>query len=113
MPDNEEQMTRLEQLQEFLKKEPTDPFLNYALAMELEAKGSVEEAYGVLSELYKRSPDYSATYYHLGRLLIGRGLRDEALSIFEEGMKVTRAKKEQHLLAELQSAYNNLLYDDE
>jgi len=106
-------MTRLEQLQELLKKEPKDPFLNYALAMELEARGDAEGAYAKLHELYKNDPDYSATYYHLGRLMIERGMRNEALDIFQEGMKVTRAKREQHLLAELQSAYNNLLYDDE
>jgi len=105
-------MTRLEQLQEFLKKEPTDPFLNYALAMELEAKGDVDGAFERLHSLYQSNPDYSATYYHLGRLMIGRGMRDEALDIFQKGMKVTQAKREQHLLAELQSAYNNLLFDE-
>ncbi|MCB9246442.1 MAG: tetratricopeptide repeat protein [Flavobacteriales bacterium] len=104
--------TRLDQLKEFLEKEPDDPFLNYALAMETESAGDRQRALDILRTLRNTHPDYTATYYHLGRLLLEFGKRDEALAIFEEGVKRTRAKKEQHLLAELQSALNNLLYDE-
>jgi len=106
-------MSRLEQLEKFLEKEPEDPFLNYAMAMELEAIGEVDKSFELLSKLASHSPDYTATYYHLGRLMLQKGLKDEALEIFQQGMAKTRAKREQHLLAELQSAYNNALYDDD
>jgi hypothetical protein len=33
--------------------------------------------------------------------------------LYQEGIKRSRERKEQHQLAELQSAYNNLLYGEE
>ena len=107
------ELTRLEQLNEFLKKEPDDPFLLYAIALEQEATGNVNIARKMLADLQLKAPDYTATYYHLGRLIADTGKRDEALEIYQAGMQKAQAAKQQHVLAELQSAYNNLLFDDE
>jgi len=105
--------SRLEQLQEFLLKEPNDPFLRYAIALEEEAAGKIKLAHDLLQKLSIDQPDYTATYYHLGRLKVALGNKDEALRVFETGILKAKSFKQQHVLAELQSAYNNLLFDDE
>lgn len=105
-------MSRLEQLLQFLEQEPDDPFLNYALAMEMDSAGDKERALSILFKLQSSHPDYTATYYHLGRILLETGKKDEAKHYLEEGISRTRAKNERHQLAELQSALNNLVYDE-
>lgn len=103
---------RIAQLLEFLKREPEDAFLNYALAMEYKGAGENERALSILEHIRSIHPGYGATYYHLGKLYLEAGDRTKAEDIFKEGIAVTRSNKEQHLLAELQSAYNELLFDD-
>ena len=58
-------------------------------------------------------PDYTATYYHLGKLFQKEGDKDKAEEIYTEGIRLTRLKREQHKLAELQTALNNMLFDDD
>jgi tetratricopeptide (TPR) repeat protein len=106
------EMSRLEQLLEFLKAEPEDEFLRYAIAMEYRASGQDERAEAMLQKLIASNPDYSASYYHLGQILQEKGEREKALSIYQDGILVTKRIGKQHHLAELQSAYNNLLYDE-
>ena len=105
-------MDRIEQLKNFLKDEPDDSFLNYALAIEYVGRNDLDLAKDIFIKLIKNDPNYTATYYHLGKLYEQQGNKDEAESIYEEGIKLTRAAKEQHKLAELQSALTNMLYDD-
>lgn len=104
---------RIEQLKSFLTEEPGSSFLRYALAMEYLGEARRSEAKTLLEDVLRDDPDYLATYYHLGKLLSSEGDKERALALFQEGMKRSRERKEQHQLAELQSAYNNLLYGEE
>jgi Tfp pilus assembly protein PilF len=106
-------MSRIKQLEDFLKKEPQDSFLNYALAIEYIGIDETEKARQIFLELLERDPDYTATYYHLGKIYQNEKDVDRAEQIYKDGIAITRLKKEQHKLAELQTALNNMLFDDD
>lgn len=102
----------MQQIREMLKKDPEDPFLNYALAMEYVGQNNDDEAINILESLHKNHPDYTATYYHLAQAYIRTGKKEDAVSMLKEGISVASAKRERHALSELQSAYNELIFED-
>ena len=106
-------MSRIKQLEDFLQKEPDDSFLNYALAIEYIGINEKSKAKDIFENIIKRDPDYTATYYHLGKLFQEEKNVDRAEEIYQEGIRLTRMRKEQHKLAELQTALNNMLFDDD
>lgn len=101
-------MERIEKIKELLKLDPTDSFLQHALALELIKYGEDEEARKQFECLLENDPGYIGSYYHLAKLLERQGNEKAAISVYEEGM--TRAKKagDQHALNELRSAYEEL-----
>ena len=104
-------MSRVEQLQLFLKESPEDAFLNYALATEYVGLGDDEKAEGIFRMLLEKHPDYIATYYHLGKLLERKTDKDAAILIYEKGIEKAKKSGERHSLSELQSALLELQYD--
>ena len=106
-------MSRIDQLIEFLKDTPNDPFLHYAIAQEYNKSGKKQLALEKYQDLVSRFPNYVGTYYHLGKLQIELGFKQEAMTTFETGIKIAQELKEQHSLAELQSARLELLYDED
>lgn len=106
-------MSRIDQLYEFLKDTPNDPFLHYAVAQELNKQGNKQLALEKYLELIEKFPNYVGTYYHLGKTQIELGFRPEAMTTFETGIKIAQELKDQHSLAELQSARLELLYDED
>lgn len=110
------QSNRLISLLEFLKNEPNDPFVIYALAMEYNNLNNTERAFHYYNLLVTEHPDYVGTYYHLGKLLEKTNDKEQAIEIYQKGMVVARNKRDQHALSELQSAYNSaagLDYEDD
>lgn len=106
-------MSRIKQLEEFLEKEPHDSFLNYALAIEYIGQENYAKAKTIFKDLVERDPDYTATYYHLGKLYQREKNLKKAEEVYQEGIRLTRLKREQHKLAELQTALNNMLFEDD
>ena len=104
--------SRLEKLLEFLKNEPNDEFLKYALATEYLRLNDTGNALLYYEDLVTNHADYVGTYYHLGKLLERKKEKKEAEETYREGLRRTFGK-EQHTYAELQQALNDLLYDDE
>jgi Tfp pilus assembly protein PilF len=102
------QNQRIEKLLAFLKDTPEDSFLRYALATEFVAAGDDDAALKYFEELLSQDPSYVATYYHLGKLLQRREEKERAASLFRTGMEEAKLKKDQHSLAELQTALTNL-----
>lgn len=97
-------MNRLEQLKEFAKEDPQDPFTLYALALEY-LKSNIQEARSAFESLLTTHPDYLPTYYPAAHLMIDLGEASKAEQLFLQGMDVAKSQNEMKAYRELQSAY--------
>lgn len=102
------EQTRLEFLQEALKKNPVDTFARYALAMEFSNAGQAEPAWEHFEYLLTHHPEYSATYYQAGMFLWKQGRREEAQKVLSQGIDVTRRQGKSHAQSELERALEEL-----
>jgi tetratricopeptide (TPR) repeat protein len=96
-------------LRNLLADQPTDPFLNHALALEEIKVGKDESARELFEQLLERNPDYVGSYYHLGKLHERLGDESKAIAVYEKGMDVAKKLSDNHALSELRGAYDNLI----
>lgn len=96
--------SRLEQLQDFLKESPNDPFLKYALTMEFLKLGDKQNARKGFEDLIEVHPDYVGTYYHFGKFLEAENEKDAGMEIYEKGILIAQQKRNFHALGELKNA---------
>lgn len=101
-------MERIEKLKEFLAENPTDNFLQHALALEYIKLGNDDDAKKIFEEILKRDPAYVGSYYHLGKLLERNGDETAAIKVYERGMEEARKAGENHAYGELRGAYEML-----
>ena len=102
---------KIQQLKDFLKENPNDPFLRYAMALEHLKIQEDEKALDIFRNLLITNPMYVGTYYHIGKLQEKMELFDDALESYKKGMAVATKIKDRHSFNELQGAYN-MLNDD-
>lgn len=107
------QLSRLDKLLEFLKNEPDDEFLQYALATEYLRLNETEKALQYFETLVNKHPGYVGTYYHLGKLYEALNRMTDAISTYEKGMKVAGQKRDNHAFSELQTVYREATGWDE
>jgi tetratricopeptide (TPR) repeat protein len=107
------QSSRLEKLLEFLKNEPEDEFLQYALATEYLRLNETDKALQYYENLVNKHPDYVGTYYHLGKLYEALNRKDEAIKTYESGMEIAKQKRDNHAFSELQAVYREATGYDE
>ena len=107
------QTGRLEKLLEFLKNEPNDEFLQYALATEYLRLNEADKALGYYENLVKNHPNYVGTYYHLGKLYEALNRKPDAISTYEKGMETAKAQRDNHAFSELQAVYREATGWDE
>ncbi|MEZ4884069.1 MAG: tetratricopeptide repeat protein [Chitinophagales bacterium] len=101
-------MNRLSQIKTFLKENPNDPFLQFALALEYIKLKDQGQSLQVFTQLAIDHPQYVGTYYHLGKLQEELKQYDEALETYQKGMKIALEEKDRHAHQELQGAFNML-----
>ena len=101
-------MNRLDQLNQFLKEDPNDPFTIYAIATEY-VKIDLEEARKYFEILLNDHPNYIATYYHAGKLYEELEEYDLAQETYQTGIEKAKSQDEQLALRELGSALDELL----
>lgn len=92
-----------------LAQQPTDSFLNHAMALEEIKLGNEAAARALFESILQRDPQYIGSYYHLGKLLDRQGDETAAIEVFERGMEVAKKLGDQHALNELRGAYDNLI----
>jgi len=108
------EINRLGKLLEFIKSEPNDEFLKYALATEYLRLNQADKALEYYEDLVNNHPQYSGTYYHLGKLYEALNRKDDAVKTYEKGMEITKAKRDNHAFSELQAVYREAIgYDDD
>jgi len=103
-------MSRIEKLNEFLKANPSDSFLQHALALEYIKLGDDEKARGLFEELLNREPGYIGSYYHLAKLLERNDKAEEAIKVYEKGMEEAKRAGDNHALGEMRGAYEELTF---
>jgi tetratricopeptide (TPR) repeat protein len=106
---------RIEQLLNFYKEDPNDPFIIYALATEYKSFDK-EKALEYFENLLHNHERYVATYYHVCKLYEEMGKRDLAQQYYVKGVQICRQEGNMHAFSELQQAYNRfqgLDYEDE
>lgn len=105
-------MDRIEKLKEFLAETPKDSFLRHALAMEYLKLGQQKAAQELLEAVLSDDPGYTGSYYQLAKILENAGDKDGAVHWYNKGMEQAKMANERHTYNELQSALEELLYDD-
>jgi tetratricopeptide (TPR) repeat protein len=103
-------MERIEKLEEFLRVNPSDSFIQHALALEYIKLGNDAEARRLFEELLGREPGYVGSYYHLGKLLERNGDTAMAIVWYEKGMEQAKKAGENHAYGELRGAYEELTF---
>ncbi len=104
---------RLQQLETFLARTPNEPFILFAIAKEYEKLNQLPDALRYYERLRADSPNYVGTYYHLGKLQEQLGEERTAFFTYKEGMRIAKAAKDSHSLAELAGAKLELGDDDD
>ena len=103
-------MNRIDKLNEFLKTDPTDSFVQHALALEYIKLGNDEEARKLFETILAREPGYVGSYYHLAKLLERKGDNDAAIKVYEKGMTEAKKAGNNHAYGELRSAFEELTF---
>jgi len=103
-------MERIEKLLAFLKENPSDNFVQHALALEYIKLGKDNEAKDLFEQLLARDPAYTGSYYHLAKLLERNNDTDAAIKVYEKGMEETKKAGDNHAFGELRSAYEELTF---
>lgn len=103
-------MERIEKLKQFLQANPTDSFLQHALALEYIKIGNDEDARRLFDEILNREPGYVGSYYHLAKLLERMEQTDEAIAVYEKGMEEAKKAGDNHAFGELRGAYEELIF---
>ena len=103
-------MDRILLLKEFLNANPTDNFLQHALALEYIKMGNEEEARLLFLQILEQDPAYVGSYYHLAKLLERVGENEDAIKWYEKGMTAAKTAGDNHAYNELQAAYEDLVY---
>ena len=103
-------MDRIEKLKEFLSANPSDSFLQHALALEYLKLGEDGVARKLFEELLARDENYIGSYYHLAKLLEKLEEQDLAIVYYEKGMLMAKEAGDQHAYSELRSAYEEFIF---
>lgn len=99
---------RIDSLLAFLKDDPEDSFVRFALAKEYEKLGTLKKALDTYLELKEIAPGYVGLYYHLGGLYEVLSEKKKALATYEEGIGIAKKLADFHSLSELHNAKTNL-----
>ncbi|GAB4255816.1 MAG: hypothetical protein Kow0079_12790 [Vicingaceae bacterium] len=103
---------RIKEIEKMMKADPSDRFLNYALAIEYEKIGDKSKAVEILENLLSKAPDYLGGYYKLGQLYEQKDQPDKAITIYKKGIELAKTQNDQKTLSELNEALW-LICDDE
>ncbi len=94
-------MSRRLQIEELLRSDPDDVFLQYALATELMKEGDAEAANAAFDRVIAGHPDYVPAYFQKGQFLAGEGDATAAREVLTRGIAAARRTGDAHATAEM------------
>lgn len=98
----------IQQLANFLKKNPADSFTKFALALELLKAEEITKAKFLFESVLKQDPGYLGVYYHLGKLYEHTDRYREAKDLYTRGMSFAKEQNNERTLSELKEALDDL-----
>ena len=101
-------MSRLEALQELLKKEPNDPLLHYMLANEYFNADQYPECVATLERYLAMAEDEGAAYRTLAQALMKLGRIPEARQAYEAGIRTAQKFGHTSMVLEYQETLQDL-----
>lgn len=102
---------RIEHILEFLKEDPADSFMNYALGLEYVKEDKLEQAIELFLKVVDSDPKYIACYYQLGKVFQQTREIEKAGEIYTRGMELSKNDTNRKTYQELKEAYNLMLDD--
>jgi Tfp pilus assembly protein PilF len=103
---------RLRQIEQMLLDNPTDSFLQHALALEFTKLGDLAAAKNTFEQLLSNDEHYVGSYYHLAKLYEKLDLLPQAKATYEKGIIIATQQKNTHAASELRSALEQITEDD-
>ena len=100
-------MNRREKIEERLRSDPDDVFLNYSYAMEL-SREDVPAAQAVFEKVRTLDPNYVPAYFQEGQMLAQAGQTDAARDVIRSGIGIARATGDSHALGEMTEFLDSL-----
>lgn len=94
-------MPTRKQLEELIKSDPDDVFLQYALAKACLSEGDTASGIRQFQDVVGRYPDYVPAYFQQGQALADCGRIDEARTIISRGIEVARKTGDRHAEREM------------
>ena len=103
----EEEKSRLDYLRRLLDEDPAEPFLHYAVCLELKKSG--RGATHAFRKLIQDFPQYLPAYYQAALLLAEEGETSDAAALANEGIRLAESQSDLHALSELKGLRQNIL----
>lgn len=100
--------SRREKIEAMLAEDPSDKFLRYSLALELEKEGRHDESLAGLRELTQGSPPHIPAFFMSGQQLVRLGRIEEARTMLREGIEEARRQGDFHAAGEMSELLANL-----
>lgn len=97
-------LSRIDHIQKMLADEPNDPFLRYALALELARDKQLTKAIEQVEKLIQDQEQYLPAYYQLGKWYEQAGNHTKAVETFRKGIEIAHEQGNHKTLNELQEA---------
>jgi thioredoxin-like negative regulator of GroEL len=101
-------MTRREKIEAMLAEDPSDVFLRYSLAMELDKEGNHEASLTKFAELMRDDPPYVPAFFMAAQQLVRLGRQDEARSMLRNGIAAARSQGDLHAASEMNDFLSSL-----
>ena len=94
-------------LEEMLQTDPEDPFLHYALALEV-VKDDRLAGLERLADMNRRFPEHVPAFFRRGQILAESGQPDEARQVLSAGIQTARRLGDDHAAAEMYELLTSL-----
>ena len=97
-------ISRIEHIQEMLKDDPNDSFLNYGLALEYAKINDVNKAIELIIKLLEQDGNYLGAYYRLGKFYEQTEQKNAAVEIYKSGIVIAQLQNNMKTFRELNEA---------
>ncbi|MEM1012856.1 MAG: tetratricopeptide repeat protein [Planctomycetota bacterium] len=99
---------RQKELSRHLERDPGDPFLRYAMAMEHKKAGRLDEALDWFGKTLEADETYCYAHYQIGQVHEQREDNDAASAAYEKGIAAAKKHNDAHAAGEMQVALDLL-----